>query len=181
MHTPNSMVAQRPGATLLAGLLTLAAGILPLSATAAPPPPQPTVFGTYFLTDDALGLAGGGVLYSDCTQDGGLIGAIPVRGGRSVMKFTPTSWVNDPDPTLLPYSRWEVPAELLDMPRLFLCYSVQNLGGVAIPMTEFCDWLPRDLKGPVEFDYTHDGVRDLLVTVDYHDRNNGARKQCGDQ
>lgn len=184
MPVPTSLIAERQGFALIAGALSFAVTLLPLSATAGQADTKRKLSGTYLLSDTGLDLAGGAVLYSDCTHEGSLIGALPVRGDphvRSVMKFIPTTWVNNPDPSQPPYSNWAVPAELLDMPRLFLCYDVEWLSGVDLNLTEFCDWVPRDLKTPLEIDFNADGIRDLLVAVDYHDKRHGAGRRCADQ
>jgi hypothetical protein len=53
------------------------------------------------------------------------------------------------------------------MPRLFLCYDVQQIDGPTFPLSEFCDWAPRDLRRPLEVDFDNDGTRDLLTSVIY--------------
>jgi len=79
--------------------------LLPLSAMAWPPGPPTRIVGQYFLSDDDLDLAGGAVLYSDCSHDGSVVAAIPAGSARIVAKLTATYWVNDPYPTLPPYDQ----------------------------------------------------------------------------
>jgi hypothetical protein len=155
----------------------LALALLPVSATAGHDRKPARIVGQYFLSDDGLDLAGGAVLYSDCSHDGGVVGAIPTGPVRTVFKLKPTYWVNDPDPFLEPYAEWEVPPVLADIPRLFLCYDVEPISEPAPPFEEFCDWAPRDLKRPLEVDLEGDGVRDLLIGVVF----NGGARVCADR
>jgi hypothetical protein len=165
--------------TRIVFVLVLAVALLPLSATAWNEHKPTKIVGQYFLSDDDLELAGGAVLYSDCTHDGSVIGAA-IPAGRPgvptiVGKLTATYWVNDPDPA--DYPQWAVPEPLLDMPRLLLCYDLRQLDGISPgPRGEFCDWAPRDLKRPLAVDFENDGVINLLIGVVY----NGGRRLCSE-
>lgn len=127
-------------------VLIFVLALLPLAAMAGPPGPPTRTVGQYFLSNDDLDLAGGAVLYSDCSHDGSIVAAIPAgppAAPRIVAKLVATDWVNDPDPDLWPYTLWPVPAALEDMSRLLLCYDLQPISGPPLPFNEFCDWAPR--------------------------------------
>jgi hypothetical protein len=36
-----------------------------------------------------------------------------------------------------------------------------------MPVFEFCDWAPRDLREPLAVDFNGDEIRDLLISVIY--------------
>jgi len=160
-------------------VLMFALALLPLAAMGGPLGPPTRIVGQYFLSEDDLDLAGGAVLYSDCSHDGSIVAAIPAGpppAPRIVAKLIATDWVNDPDPDLLPYTLWAVPEALENMPRLFLCYDVQPISGPPLPFDEFCDWAPRDLREPFAVDFDGDEIRDLLISVIYR----GGPPLCAD-
>ena len=163
-------------------VLIFALALVPLAGMAGPPGPPTRIVGQYFLSDDDLDLAGGAVLYSDCSHDGSIVAAIPAgppSAPRIVAKLMATDWVNDPNPDLFPYALWPVPEALEDMPRLFLCYDVEQISGPVppFPFDEFCDWAPRDLREPLAVDFDGDEIRDLLISVIYR----GGPPLCADR
>jgi hypothetical protein len=144
-------------------LLFLVVGLLPSSAAANQHRKE---IGKYFLVDDTVRISGGALLYDDCTHDGGLI-ATPPFGPPAVYKLVPTYWVNNPDPKIAPYSSYPVPPTLANESRLFLCYDVKLISGTPPPFSSFCDWAPRDRRAPFEVDDNSDGIRDLLMDVEF--------------
>jgi hypothetical protein len=157
--------------TVLAGTLALTLGFGSISALADQERHRrPATIGRYFIFDQPGNLAGGGLLRWDCTQDAVIMAAIrvgPATDDISVNRLVGKHWVNDPDPTVPPYASWAVPDALKDVHRLFLCYDVQPVSGKPVPWPEFCDWLPRDARRPVEFDTNNDGERDILFSIEY--------------
>lgn len=175
MHKESFFSARRSYLLGLAGLIALGAGFTAPVNADQDTLKQPALVGQYFMTDDVIGLAGGALLHRDCTHEGSL--SMAMKRGPAVIGylFTPTYWVNNPDPSLIPYSNWPVPADLLEENRLFLCYTQKSLNTNI--ESEFCDWLPRDAKRPVKFDITNDGVPDIMASIDYH----GGSKLCADE
>ena len=167
---------RHPSMAFVSMLLVASIGI-PVIATAHPMSAPKRIVGQYFLSDDQIDLAGGALLYSDCSQDGSVVAAIPAGPNRIVAELTATYWINDPDPSLPPYNQWPVPEELDGMPRLLLCYDFDLISGPDPGFDEFCDWAPRDMRGPLEVDFEPDGVRDLLISVTYQ----GGPKRCADR
>ncbi len=175
MHRESWSSARRGHLLGLAALLTLGTEFMAPANAGQDALKQPDLVGQYFMTDAEINLAGGALLHRDCTHEGSLTMAI--KAGPQVLgfTFTPTYWVNDPDPSVLPYSSWDVPDDLLDVHRLFLCYTQKSLNNNV--ESEFCDWLPRDAKRPVKFDITNDGLPDIMASIDYH----GGSKLCADE
>ena len=184
MSLQRTFTQQRGQLADVAALLLLAGAVCPVPGIAAESDEGITrskYVGQYFLSDDHTEISGGGAIYGNCTHDGSMVGAIPLSSGdRAVYKFISTYWVNDPDPSIPPYSSWPVPDALDGMKRLFLCYNVEWISGATLPWLtgEFCDWAPRDLKRPLAVDFAiggaPDGVRDLLIGVDYR----GGKRLC---
>lgn len=146
-----------------AALLLVIAGLLPSSVTANQ---HRKIVGKYFLADSFVNVYGGAELYDDCTHDGGLIAAPPF-GPPATYRLVPTTWVNNPDPTIAPYNVWAVPPALQGQDLLFLCYDVKPIAGTPPPFPTFCDWAPRDHKGPLEIFNPATGERDMLIDVEF--------------
>jgi hypothetical protein len=178
----NDLLFRTPGctSTALAGVFALALGLSPMPSIADQDHhKRPTPVGQYLIFDESTNLAGGGLLLRDCTQDAVIVAAIRVGPGKedvSVNRLVGKSWVNDPNPTEAPYSRWAVPDAQKGIHRLFLCYDVQPVSGPPVPWPVFCDWVPRDAWRPVEFDTDNDGKRDILFSIGYL----GGPRLCSD-